>query len=1441
MASDSLSQRKAQLDKEEREHLEDVVNKMRERVEDNVEFQLTQKGLDDQPDDSESLDEDTQQLVEAIELEADYGHTWNEAFEQYVTGVGYTIVNRLAALRMMEVRDFIDEEVTVFKENGLTPAAETLVNEEFLLEDEAILEAYHNACDDLAEEIDILFDRSSAYSLINPDDDTFGNLAGMLDEVPDEVWRGDDVLGWVYEYYNVKLLDDLRRKGDREGLEPEDVPPANQFYTPHWVVRMLTDNSLGKLYLEHTGELQDVVETQEELTPEERKNRPLSPDESPDIADFCTYLVPSEEEGEPTDFDHPEELRVTVPACGSGHFLLYAFDILERIWRAETDVPDAEIPRKILKHNLFGVDLDMRAVQLAAFNLYLKGRTRAEAEGADTFEMPDVGIVGADATVANVEGVEAVFDEVAGDDEIVEQALRHILDAFEEVHGLGSLLDVRGTLGGLFEDDADIGGTQLTLGDDPRESHTLGQVLHSLRMAVEEHRNRDSFLAQDLRSFVRLLDILAQDYDVALMNPPYGSRNRMPESVKAYVKEHYSYKPDFYINFFEVCESLTREGGRIGMLVPRTFMYKRTFEDFRTDFIGEKGAFDFLAEYGIGVLDNATVRTVGTVVRRSDTDGDQVGDFYRLHDLDKEQKEYGFLTAAYTADETHESDQIKRHYRVPISEFAKVPGGPISYWVPESVRDLFTSEYALDSERGNVDKHSAGKAKVGMQTGYDARFARQFWEVGDFEQWAPYAKGGTDAWVVPQVDEVLFWSDEGREVRRFEGSYMRNDQFYFSEALVFNRIKETGRRFGYLSEHSVFSDTGMVYIPNSEIWKMLGYTNSELMNYLMISLTIGRHWNVGEVGRVPWPTQLESVDEIEAEAKRQYQTMLNLRSIDPNSPYYAGSSLLPADYEPKPTNHPHRADAEEAIEITFDRGARENTIQELARHAQRMKSTYRATLERSAHRIDDLIYAKLGLPEKVRPAIRQEIFVRTAEDPEDREIPDPESVPEVPENIEEEVKDLVHHFAMEAVRKESDGIIPLHGDNQPEMLDRIVERFEDAYEEHAEDRLVEVDEILGAKSATDEAYPNLRTFIEEDLFDYHVDRMENTPILWRLTTERLIADATGEGFACFVDYHSLDSSLFDRLTNQYLEPRKAELRERRSAANRRRGDDSLSASEQAEAAEQYDRCASGLDQIAVFEDVLQDLGSTDERDFDDEDRKRVEELAPKIAAFREETRERVATLAELRERQGEAWFQDTFSDNFWNAVDEWRDEWIDALKDLEHACEAYAKPVDEPVEAHLADLFDYFNWRLKGSDHYSSSGILFMTYYFEREGADLLDEDGQPYDTLTEGERLLASLATGLDNPDVVDEGYLEAIADDEGVDDVADLPPLAEFKALAEEIDDRCQTVDERIPSDCADRALSEITTAGYQPNHKHGVEINITPLAEAKIVPKTVDDKVL
>jgi hypothetical protein len=264
-----------------------------------------------------------------------------------------------------------------------------------------------------------------------------------------------------------------------------------------------------------------------------------------------------------------------------------------------------------------------------------------------------------------------------------------------------------------------------------------------------------------LRSFVRLLDVLAQDYDVSLMNPPYGSQNRMPNTVKSYVNEHFRYTPEFYINFFEVCDSVTSPNGRIGMLVPWSFMMKQSYRDFREDFVGERGEFDFLSEFGYGILDNATVGTVGTVVRTSTSGGSQKGTFLRLHDVDTKQKERKFLDTLSGID-----SEVQRYFNVQLSEFAEIPGTPISYSIPKEVRDLHRITTKIDAEQADIEGDSIAIARQGLATANDERFVRQFWEVSDYDEFPPIAKGGSEAWLVPPVTEVCQWNDDGQLVNR---------------------------------------------------------------------------------------------------------------------------------------------------------------------------------------------------------------------------------------------------------------------------------------------------------------------------------------------------------------------------------------------------------------------------------------------------------------------------------------------------------------------------------------------------------------------------------------------------------------------------------------------------------------------------------------------------
>ncbi|SFL63492.1 Methyltransferase domain-containing protein [Halogranum rubrum] len=1409
MSNQSTPLTKAQLDKPEREHLEKVVTELREIVESDIQYQLEHAYELNSADGGDELSGEVKtkrrDLEKAVEREDDDG-TWEEKFERYVMGVGYTIINRLTAIRCMEVRGFIDRPVTQFGASGTTPAAEKLENEKYLSPDEAKIEAYNKVCDNLANEIEILFDADSPYSIIEPDVDIFEELCRKLDKVPEEVWRADDVLGWIYEYYNSSKLEELRRKGDYQGLDPEDVPAANQFYTPHWVVRMLTDNSLSKMYLESRGDLISTIERQESLTPEERKSRDPSTSESPSLADFSTYLVPTEEPESTPEIKSPEDIRVIDPACGSGHFLLYAFDVLERIWREEyPNLDKKSIPEKILKHNLYGVDLDLRACQLATFNLYLKARSRAEAEGIDEFHMPSVGIVCADANIANIESAPEVFDEIAGDRPDVRAALEEILDAFEEVHGLGSLLDVRGTLKEEFTTKE-----QPTIQESIDGPGSLTTFLENLHSKVANRRSGDSFIARDLKSFLRTLVILSQDYDVALMNPPYGSGNRMPDEVHNYVEDHYKYKPEFYINFFEVCENIVRDNGRIGMIVPRTFMFKRTFEDFREDFIGDRGSFDFLAEYGIGVLDKATVRTAGTVVRTKQAQ-DATADFYRLHDVKKGEKESKFTESAFS--QSNGDSEIQRRYRRDINEFSMVPGAPLSYWVPKEIRSIYKLDTSFDASNARTDQKSLGAVKQGLATANNARYLRQFWETSG-DGWVPFAKGGSDAWILPRVTRNVWWGENGKDVKRYDGSYPRSEEYYFSNALTYTNIKEGGKRFGYLHESSIFGTAGQAFLPDRAIWEALAYSNSNLATYLMLTLTTGRHWQVGEVSKIPWDTELEQVDRLGDLAREILGLLLTLRENDFISPYYTGPLLLNLLGHEEPLyaeDHPHRALKEEITISQPTVSSNSPSIPELGVSAAKFESKIEKEIHQKANQIDDLLFNHFGINKNRREEILREIALRTNEDPRESSDFDPEAITEPGDNFEELIKDLLLHIVLKIVREDDDGIVPLSTEDSLEtpLISRVEDEFVQIFGEKAEDRLAEVDQVLGERQPDEGAYPNVKSWLKTNLFEYHLKKFSNRPILWRLTTKRLVSDPSVEGFACLIDYHQLDSGVFDRIESRYLEPLKAEYRDRRNVADQRRTDNNLTTTEQAEAAEDYERYESALAQISEFQEAALELGSPHSPERDEDVALLADELKPQVVEFRKRTTERLETLDKLVKEMDREDVEDHFSPTFLERVNENRDEWLDALKELETACKAYSQQSDETAEAHLYDLFPYFN-DLVGSTHYGSNGIFFMNYYFSK-GESFLDA-GEPRKGLEGEARLLAELAAETDN-------------------DVE----------LGEEIMVRCNELSKALPSEWQERALEEVLSSGYSPVKNHGVVINIRPLAEQKIVPEVVEDKVL
>ncbi|WP_276300990.1 BREX-5 system adenine-specific DNA-methyltransferase PglX [Halorussus lipolyticus] len=1394
MAGDSLSRRKAQLDTPERDHLESVVAEMRERVEDNLALRLSQMGLDTEPDDDAGLDDEARQVAEAIALEAGDDGDWDAVVSEYVTGVGYTVVNRLSALRCMEVRGFLDEEVTAFNDDGLTPSAETLVRDESLPADEAVLTAYRDACDELTEEIELLFDRSSADSQIEPDADAFEDLCALLDEVPDEVWRADDVLGWVYEYYNVSQLPEVRERMRTGRFDADDVAVANQFYTPHWVARLLTDNAVAKPHLLASGERDACIEAQRGLSPDERIERDPGYDAAPEIEDLCTYLVAAESDdaGNVVPDRHPSKIRVLDPACGTGHFLLYAFDVLERIWRDATDVDPAEIPARILKHNLHGIDIDMQACRLSAFNLYLKARSRAETEGGDDFEMPTLGVVCADSERSDTTRARGVIETLAETSDEFAGALETVLEDFRETDGLGGLLDVTGTLADALD--------RATHSEEAGDTSSLSAWIDRLHDEIEREAG-DRFCHQNLRSFLRVVRLLTDEYDAVVMNPPYGGHRRMPKGVKEYVGDHYEFKPEYYANFLEQSGRLLKPQGRIGMLVPRSFMYKESFEDVRRELVEPDGKFDFdfLVEFGDGVLDNATVRTVGTVLTKGETensrggdDHQSVGEFVQLSDVRADEQEETF--ARVLGDDP---EVAWRRHSVPTDEFRTVPGGMLTYWTPSDLRELYASETVLDAEQAGLDRDGIGSAKKGIDTGDNDRFVRRSWECDDESRWRPYAKGGERSWFHYPDDFRVLWGtgeDAGREISRHDSSTIRNRDAQGREAVTWPLIKDSGHRFARFPSGGVSDNGGPCFYPDDESTAYLtALLNSTIYTGLMLAQTPERQWNLSDVAVLPYFDAPDEARRKLTEASAELTELVErFESRRLRSGRY-GETL--GEYE-------------DVAEFVAERA---NAIEEIVG---RMR-------ERKAE-IDAIVARELAIGDDVLAEIEREAALRYGGFD-----PVPYDTSDLPTDEEAVCRRLVSHLVLRAVRESDDGIVDLSADFRPgeDLHDAIADELHDLFDAPPEAVLADIDRTLGAQSAESSAYPNVERWVREEFFDAHLSQFENTPVIWRLTTARLVSDPAGEGFGCLVDYAEIDSSLFDRLETQYLEPRKADLRERRNAAERRRADDSLSASERADAADEYDRCVSGLEQIEAFEEAMRALSDESPREWGPDDRERAEALGRDVAEFRERTDEKLDGLDKLADLHDEAWFADVFSPAFREKVAANRGEWISALEDLQAACSAYARPAEKPVEAHHYDLLAHFP-DLAGSDHYSSNGVLFTTYYFEREEIRHLDEE-QP-----EG-----SPGESTENP-----SESTANPSDETAEILADLTAdVDEYKSLAEEIEDQCADLKRSLSSDWKTRALAEITTAGYRPERKHGVAVTLEPLADAKLVPESVERRVL
>ncbi len=766
------------------------------------------------------------------------GRIKEKGYQQVMEEVAYTWFNRFIALRFMEVNNYLPSHIRVFSDASGAFKPEILndvlhldlpgldsgkVAEYIESNDTEALYRYLllTQCNALNSALPVMFERMGGYTeMLLPNnilrqDSVLGH---MVSDIPEEDWQDAvQIIGWLYQYYNTELKDDTFAQLKKNvKITKERIPAATQLFTPDWIVRYMVENSLGRLWLE--GHPNAELRGGWKYYLDEAK-------QEPDVEDQLAKLR------EAYKTIKPEEIKVIDPCMGSGHILVYAFDVLMQIYTS-AGWDQREAAQSILKNNLFGLDIDDRAAQLAYFAVMMKARqydrrllTRgiqphiyafAESNTITTAPLHDMGI-----TLSQ--------DEY---DTAVKQVLR-LLDELRDAKEYGSILTVTPCDWDLLRRFAV-----------PRTEDEGGQQLLGI--------HGEQIAAPLLQRLINIGEALSQQYDVVVTNPPYMAVSNAGAKVNDYVKKNFpDSKADLFAVFIERCGQMAKKNGYQAMITQHAWMFLSSFEKLRTKLL----AVDIVNMAHLGArafeeIGGEVVQTTSFVIRKSHI-ADYKGEYCRLIEPTSQQgKEDMFLAG-------------ENRYAADQSNFSKIPGLPVAYWVSRSMLHCFDAGVALSK---------MATPRTGIMTGDNTRFLRLWWEVpGDHAKldaqsaedainsrakWFPYNKGGEYRRWYGNEDYLINWENGGVEVFGNAKREKRNAQDYpeeykFKKAISWSLVT-TGKPAFRLKASNLSDIAGPALFTTDEnvLW-ILAFCNSPITYEILNMVNPTVNYQGGNVGQLP--------------------------------------------------------------------------------------------------------------------------------------------------------------------------------------------------------------------------------------------------------------------------------------------------------------------------------------------------------------------------------------------------------------------------------------------------------------------------------------------------------------------------------------------------------------------------------------------------------------
>jgi hypothetical protein len=1100
------------------------------------------------------------QIAARIRMEEDIRHELGrdestddlaDAVHWFVREVAFTHLNRLVGLKALEVRRLAPEVIQTRTEYGERSRALRDYRAEHpeaaSLPDDGLEDAIKQISRQIYPEFRLLFDvgdpaemrDAPSNSLLWPSTPTLKACIARINELDSKtgrpgppahekaaaeqsVWAEDEIIGWIYQFYARDERDAIRERDNRRPRPkaPSEAAVLNQFFTHRWLVKFLVDNTLGRLWLEMHPNSSRVRERCNYLVQEpapgaravegERQIQfdPESPINNPDAEPRRAAK-------------RPQDIRLIDPACGTMHFGHYAFEVFQAIYadareqgwvQAADAVSDEQVPAAILQNNLFGVDIDLRAVQLAALSLFMK----AKSANPDA-HVGQVNLIVADAHLPRGK-VRTDFLAQYASEPIIQQAFQEVFEGLENVAEMGSLLRVEErfrqvlekakhpSLGNPVQVKMEVIDGRVTpvhqtgfadlsaAGWQPE--YTVEQMLEHLRQfanrALQEHNLNAQLFAVEAEKTINLLDLFLHEYDIVVMNPPFGMA--MPSTHETLDALYPDWSDNLLCAFFQRAEVFIEStNGFIGMVSDKTFAVKKSYDEFRKNhFLSEPRLISFL-DLGWGVLDEANVEVCALV-----TSSTAYNEHSLFVDLQAESDK------ALVLDHVIQNTKKEVTYWKKTTDFLRFPFGAFAYKAPNSILAAFSNDSKLNEKyaycpSGGMDAPSG-------------QYYRYWWEAKDTEigrnkTFAPFWNGyaGHSPYYFPH-EQVVLWYGNGEKVSKDPKSNMRIRDKYFVPGLIWGKrgdILDIG-----FSEGSIFSKEGQALFPkkNEDSWPLLAFLNSYVAQFA-INLYCGQHKTGGYVGELPIASQIINNSFLSSTANNIYRIKKSWDLGNETNKDYEQSWILLAIQNHLLSDWP---------ELTLE--IKSQILSEIVGSVLETERLANAELKKSQIEIDAHIYEYYNIFEQDQIIIEKELSNR----PETVIWPYAEKL-SVEQKATEHVARLMSYCLLGAIREDPDGILPLSETSSHATGLRLVQAGLEKYFGENEAYQVELD------SADYLGRPLGEWLLKKFWKDFHIKWYKKRPILWQLQSPK-------GHFACLVHIHKMDRDTLPKVRSQYLWP-----------------------------------------------------------------------------------------------------------------------------------------------------------------------------------------------------------------------------------------------------------------------------------------------------------------